>query len=225
MGSIASARRVAAAIAACCACSGTWAAGGHHAVDDATILGRGDCEQENWYSRAPSGERLLHAGVNCRVGPVELAGAAEAAREDGRSATQWNVEVKWAREVADGFSVGLDLQPTWVTHRSPRYAATRFAALATWAPSVQWALHANAGRHFLHGEKDLPNGGVAVEWMPVPRWSLVLERYLELETHLVRAGARWAAGRVWTVDLSYAKKLGGPIPSFWTLGLSFDLDD
>ena len=53
----------------------------------------------------------------------------------------------------------------------------------------------------------------------------MLERYLELETHLVRAGARWAAGRVWTVDLSYAKKLGGPIPSFWTLGLSFDLDD
>jgi hypothetical protein len=159
------------------------------------------------------------------VGPVELGGAGEYARGDEGSATGWNVEVKWAREIADGLSVGFDVQPTWLTHRSPRYAATRFAALATWSPSVAWAFHANAGRDFIHREKDLPNGGVAVEWTPIPRWSFVLERYLELESHLVRAGARWAAGRVWTVDLSYAKSLSGPIPSFWTLGLSFDLDD
>jgi len=168
---------------------------------------------------------LLHAGVNCRLGPVQIGGAGEHARGDGRSETAWNLEVKWAREVADGFSIGLDLDPLWIAHRSPRYAATRFAALATWNVVPQLALHANAGHDFVHGGRDLANGGIAAEWTPVPRWSLVLERYLDAETHFLRAGARWAAGRQWSVDLSYSSRVSGPIPSFWTLGLTIDLDD
>lgn len=225
MGSIASARRAAAAIAACCACSGGWAAGGHHAVDDAAILPRGECEQESWYSRARDGEKLLHAGVTCRVGPVELGGAGEYARGDEASATGWNVEVKWAREIADGVSIGVDVQPVWAAHQSPRYVATRFAALATWNVATSLAVHANAGRDIVRGNRDLPLGGIAVEWSPIPRWSFVLERYFEVETHILRGGARWAAGRQWTVDFSYAQRLSGPIPSFWTLGLTIDLDD
>src|SRR3954468_6880711 len=106
------------------AAGNAWAAGGHHAVDDAALLPRGECEQETWYSRAQGGERLLHAGIDCRVGPVQLGAAAEHARESEGSATTWNVEVKWAREIADRFSVGLDVQPTWQAHRSPRFAAT-----------------------------------------------------------------------------------------------------
>lgn len=225
MGSIASARRAAAAIAACCACSAACAAGGHHAVDDAAILPRGECEQESWFSRTRDGERLLHGGVSCRAGPVELGGAGEYARGDEASATAWNVEVKWAREIADGVSVGLDLQPVWAARQSPRHAATLFTALATWNVTPELALHANAGRQFLRNARDLPAGGIAAEWAPIPRWSFVLERYLDTETHFLRGGARWAAGRQWTVDFSYAQRLRGPLPSSWTVGLTFDLDD
>ena len=133
--------------------------------------------------------------------------------------------MKWARKVAQGFSVGLDLQPQWSAHQHPRYAGTRFAALATWSASPAWALHANAGRDFQRGDRDLPNGGLAVEWTALPRWSFVAERYLESGTHYVRGGARWAAGRSWSVDLSHAHSLAGPLPSFWTLGLTIDIDD
>jgi hypothetical protein len=224
MGTSRSAWQVA-AVALACACTGAQAAGGHHAVDDATLLSRGECEAETWASRAAGGERLLHAGVNCRVGPVELGGAAEHTRADDASATEWDLEVKWAHRLVEGFSVGLDLQPRWRAHQSPRYEATRFAALATWKLAPEWALHANAGRDFVRAGRDLPNGGVAAEWTPIPRWSFVAERYLDAETHFLRAGARWEAGRQWSVDLSYARRQSGPVPSFWTLGFTIDLDD
>jgi len=225
MVSIGTARRAAAAAAAAPACAAAQAAGGHHAVDDATILDRGNCEEENWVSRYQGGTRLLHAGVNCRVGPVELDGAGEYARGDGGSATQWNLEVKWAKPVGNGWAVGLDLQPVWAAHQSPRYAATRFSALATWNVTEGVDLHFNAGRDWLRGDRDFPRYGIGMDWAPIPRWSFVLERYLESGTHFVRTGARWAAGRQWTVDLSYAQRLSGPAPSYWTFGLTFDLDE
>lgn len=217
------AARIALALLAACGALTAQAAGGHHAVDDAAILPRGECEQESWYGRAQGGEQLLHAGVNCGAGPVELGGAGEHTRGGDTSATSWNVEVKWAREVADGLGVGLDLQPLWATRQRPRYAATRVAALATWNLTPALALHANAGHDFVRGDRDLPNGGIAAEWSPIARWSFVLERFLDTRTHFARTGARWAAGRKWTMDLSYARRLAGPAPSFWTLGVTIGL--
>jgi hypothetical protein len=217
------ARRALAAIALGCATAAAHAAGGHHTVDDADILARGECTQETWFSRARTREQLVHAGAGCRVGPVELGAAGEYLHGVDESATAWNLEVKWAREIANGFSVGLDLQPTWLAHRSPRFAGARFSALATWKPAETLSLHFDAGRSFVRGDRDLPNGGIAAEWAPVARWSFVAERYLENQTHFVRAGMRWAAGRQWTVDLSYAERLSGPVPSFWTLGVNIDL--
>jgi hypothetical protein len=212
-----------AALAACwlATASGAMAAGGHHGVDDAALLPSGACEQESWVSRARGGGRLLHAGVGCRVGPVELAAAAEH-EHDGASATAWNLEVKWARELADGFSIGLDLQPGWQAHQHPRQAATQFSALATWSPRPDLNLHLNLGRDFVRGDADLPRHGFALEWVPLTGWSLLAERYLEERTHFLRAGARWTAGPQWTLDLSHAHVLRGPKPSLWTLGLTFN---
>jgi hypothetical protein len=218
-------RRSLAAMALGCAGATAHAAGGHHGVDDAELLPQGACGQETWFSRARDGERLLHAGVGCGVGPIELDAAVEHARGDSASATAWNLEVKWARAIAQGFSTGLDLQPVWLAHRSPRYTGARLAAMATWKPDPMLSLHFNAGSSIVRGDRDLPNGGLAAAWSPVARWSFVAERYLENETHFLRGGARWAAGRQWNVDLSYASRLSGRIPSFWTLGLAIAFGD
>ncbi|MEJ5992033.1 hypothetical protein WG902_18675 [Ramlibacter sp. PS3R-8] len=197
------------------------AAGGHHAVDDAGILGPGECEQESWYSRAQGGGQLVHAGAGCRVGPIELAAAGDLARSGGRSETAWTVQAKWATEVADGVSIGLAVQPALLPQQSPRFAGTTLAALATWKPRDDLAFHLNIGRDFVNQGPDGPRNGIAAEWAPVARWWLLAERYIEGRTHFVRAGARWVAGSNWSLDFSHAHRLSGPIPSRWTLGLTF----
>lgn len=200
------------------------AAGGHHGVDDAAILDPGQCELESWLGRAQGGERLLHAGANCRVGPVELGAAGEHARGGGASATAWNLEVKWATELAPGFSVGLDLQPVREAHARPRHTATRFAALATWAPREDLALHLNVGRDFVRSGDDTPRWGIGADWSPARDWWLTAERFTEARGHLARVGVRWAASEAWTLDLSRAHRISGPALSNWTFGVTWSFD-
>jgi hypothetical protein len=58
-----------AALAGALACApSAHAAGGHHAVDDASILEPGQCQVESWVDRENGGNRsTLHAGTACRV--------------------------------------------------------------------------------------------------------------------------------------------------------------
>jgi hypothetical protein len=198
------------------------AAGGHHSVDDANILDRGKCEQAGWFTHDDAGGNLLHAGLNCRVGPVQLGLAGEHARASDSSATAWNVEAKWAHEVAAGFKVGLDVQPVWQTDQHPRFQATRLATLATWSPRPTLAVHLNLGRDFVRSGPDLARDGVGVDWTVQPAWMLTAERFLQDRTHFVRAGVRWEGGRSWKLDFSRAQRLAGPSPSNWTVGLTYE---
>lgn len=211
-------------VAACLAMSGAvHAAGGHHGVDDASILEPGTCELESWFTRASAGERLLHAGAGCRVGPVELGAAAESARDPSGHAMAYGLQVKWAAEIAPGLSGGFSLSPGWQAHVRPRYQGTTLAALLTWARE-DIALHANLGRDLVHGAPDENRSGVAAEWFPALGWSLMAERYVESATHFMRAGVRWAATEHLTVDLSRARRLRGAGSSNWTLGATWLID-
>jgi hypothetical protein len=197
-----------------------WSAGGHHSLDDAAILEPDACEAESWLTRSRGGQRLLHAGGACRVGPVEVGASAEYAREAGASETGWGLQVKWATELAPGFSAGLSLSPAWQARARPRYQATTLVALATWAPREDVALHLNLGRDFVHDNSNEKRAGVSVEWTPRENWSLTAERYVEQLSHFVRAGLRWAATDDWTFDASRAHRLHGPGESAWTIGVT-----
>lgn len=203
------------------AASGAWGAGGHHAVDDAAILDEGDCKVEGWFTRG-GGERLLHAGAGCRVGPIELSAGAEYARSDGSSATGYGLAAKWATELATGVSVGVLLAPGWQARVRPRYQGSTVLAIATWTPREELALHLNIGRDFVHGGDDESRYGVAAEWTPLAAWSFVAERFRAEQTHFLRAGARWGFREGWSVDLSRAQRLAGPGPSNWTLGATWE---
>ncbi|MDB5859160.1 MAG: hypothetical protein JWQ76_2849 [Ramlibacter sp.] len=217
---------LAVALATALAAGAAQAAGGHHDVDDANLLARGECTQESWLVYPSGGSPRLHAGVNCRVGPVELGLAGEHLRPGGQpSETFWVLEAKWARELAEGFSVGLDVQPVFQANARPHYAGLTAYAIASWTPRPGLALHANYGRDFIPGAAGQARGGVAAEWQASQRWSFVAERYRDQATQFGRAGARWAGGRAWSVDFSRAQRLAGPAPSKWTVGLSFDFPD
>jgi hypothetical protein len=196
------------------------AAGGHHAVDDAAILEPGQCELEGWFGRARGGERSLHAGAGCRVGPLELGLASDHARLEGQSQTGWSAQAKWAHELAPGFSAGVSLVGGWQARARPRHQGVALAALASWQPRDGLALHLNLGRDFVHQGADLDRSGIAVEWQPRAGWTLMAERYLEERTHFVRAGLRWAIDERWSVDASRAHRLRGPGASNWTFGVT-----
>jgi hypothetical protein len=199
----------------------TFAAGGHFAVDDASLLEPGQCGAESWVSRDTGGDRSLRAGAACRVGAFELGAAGEHARGGG-SETRWNLEAKWARPLSERFAIGFDVQPARQAHARPHYEGTSVAALATWRARPELAVHANLGRDLLRGAPDQPRAGIAVEWSPGGPWSWTGERYLEEETHFVRAGVRWQAGEAWSIDFSRAQRLAGPAASNWTLGVNVE---
>jgi hypothetical protein len=198
--------------------SAVFAAGGHHALDDVVILESGNCQVESWFTRSDERQRLLHVGTGCRVGPVELGVAAERVREPGASATGYGMQVKWATELLAGFNAGLSLSPVSQAHARPRYQGSTLAGLFSWFPRDDFAFHLNLGRDLVHRGSDHDRSGVSVEWTAGPGWSITVERYLETQTHFVRAGLRWPLSDAWSVDLSRAQRLRGPEASNWTFG-------
>ncbi|HSI55501.1 MAG TPA: hypothetical protein VK981_16115 [Ramlibacter sp.] len=201
-----------------------WAAGGHHAVDDAAILEPGACEVEGWYKQGSGRVRLAHAGLNCRVGPVELGAASEHERDPSGRATAHGLQAKWATELAPKWNVGISVAPAWQAHVQPRYLGATVAGLLTWAAREDLTFHANLGRDLLHQAGDEKRYGAAVEWTPIERWSLMAERYFEAATHAVRAGVRWSVSDTFTVDLSHAHRISGTRPSHWTLGATWSFE-
>jgi hypothetical protein len=204
--------------------TGALAAGGHHAVDDAAILDAGQCELESWLASPRGGARLLHAGGGCRIGPVELGLAGEVERHGGTAQSGYGVSVKWARAWSDSISLGASFGPAWPAHVRPRYQGVSVAALATWHPRDDLALHLNLGRDLVHRGRDAARHGLAAEWLPGDGWSFVLERYLEAGSQFARAGARLAGGKAWSLDLSRSQRLQGPGASAWAVGASWLLE-
>jgi hypothetical protein len=211
-------------VAAWLSCGTALAAGGHHDVDDAAILDPGECELESWLSRARNDARVVHAGANCRVGPVELGLASEYGRQDGNSETAWGLEVKWAGKVSDAFSIGVKLAPAWGAQSSPHYEGAALIGLATWEARDDLSLHLNVGREFVHRDEDANRYGAAVEWMPLRTWSLLAERYKERDAHFARAGVRWLGGEHWSIDVGRSFHISGPRASAWTVGATFQFD-
>lgn len=216
---------LAGAALACCT-SSALAAGGHFAVDDARVAAAGECGTESWFAHADGGAHLVHVDFKCGTGPVELGVTGEASRgTDLGSASGWGLQAKWAHALSERFSIGAEIQPAWQSSAPAGYVGTAIAALATWAPSEKLAWHVNLGRDLLRGGSSQARSGLALEWTASKRWLLVGERFVQQETHFVRAGARWQGGEHWSVDASRAQRLAGPLASHWTVGVNIDFGD
>lgn len=188
----------------------TWSAGGHHAVDDATIIDAGRCEAEAWFARVRAEGNVLHAGSGCRVGPVELSVAVDRAGAEHSASFQ----VKAAWPVGDNFSVGALAAP-FRRGGTVREEGMGVVLLATWTHGP-WSAHANLGREFASGG-NTAKSGAGLEWAS-GAWSWALERYTEGAGHFVRAGLRWQLKAAWSLDVSHARHLHGAGASSWTLG-------
>ncbi|MGO4395130.1 hypothetical protein AB4Z46_27615 [Variovorax sp. M-6] len=201
------------------------AAGGHHAVDDAAILGPGQCQLETWVDRETGGARsALHLGPACRVGPVELGLNGDRTRtaEDGLIVFG-GPQIKWAYPLNESWSTGVVFSATWRS-RAPGFVGSSFVIPVTWQAGETVSVNANIGRDFLRGDTDAARSGLSLEWSPLSTWSFVAERFREFEADYWRAGTRWMPHPAFSIDLSLARGLGPLEPAWWSLGLTWVFD-
>lgn len=197
------------------------AAGGHHGVDDASILDPGQCQFEVWAEHS-SAYRLTHAGPACRVGPVE-AGIGMDRRTDSGSAstsTLWSPQIKWATPLGDELAVGAVWTLTW---QSPAPRQTTHALLlpVSWQPRPSLAFHLNVGRDFPKDGNSVTRRGAAVEWQPHPRWQGLAEWLDDGLRANRRLGLRFSVNNKMSLDLAQARWMDPPHNPWWTLGLNW----
>lgn len=197
------------------------AAGGHHAVDDASLLDPGQCQLETWGTRAQDGSRSsAHLGPGCRIGPMELGLNLDRAHAAGTD-TEVGPQLKWAAPLNDDLSLGILAASAQSVH-SPASARSRsLILLATWQLRDGIRVHANAGRDVWPHAQGASHAGASVEWQAAPAYSFVAERWRQAGGNAWRGGARASLGEAVNVDISRASSLRHNAPSDWTVGLTW----
>lgn len=199
--------------------SSALAAGGHHAVDDASILEPGQCDLELWRELG-GGRRLDHLGPICRLGPMELGLSLDQQRPDGLPRLRsLSPQLKWAQPLGQGWSWGWVLAASWQAQR-PHGAGSSLLLPLSWQHG-DWALHLNLGRDFHPGRPDAWRRGLALEWSPTPALLLMAEHFHDGESPQQRLGLRYAVNERWSLDLSRARPVASAPPGWWTLGLTW----
>ena len=189
------------------------AAGGHFAVDDATILEPGMCQLEVWRDSADQIGSLWHVDPACRVGPVELAVNVDLLRVRERpSQTAFGPQVKWAGAIDDRINVGLVASATWRV-ATPQYVGATLYAPLTAQLSESLRAHFNVGRDWLRDGASFAHAGVALEWQALPAWAVIVERFRQAGGDFARVGAHWQASEAIGFDLSRTRGLGAAAAS------------
>lgn len=199
------------------------AAGGHHAVDDASTLDPGQCQVEVWTEQAP-GHQLQHVGPTCQAWGMEIGLNLE--RNANRAApTQRSAgfQLKWAREVAPGFSLGAIWAAGWQSG-SPRFTGHAVLVPLSWNPREDLALHLNLGLDLPSQAASVRHYGVALEWQPSEHWQGLLEAWRDGLGPQDRVGLRYLFSERLSVDLSRARAIRSTGASWWTLGLNWAFD-
>ncbi|WP_431050098.1 hypothetical protein [Roseateles sp. L2-2] len=200
------------------------AAGGHHAVDDASIDDPGQCNVELWAERSNLDRRQLrHAGIGCNILGVEA--GLNADQETSRGAPSLHlrgVQLKWATALRPQLAIGLVAALGW-QDQTPRSQQSLLVPL-TWTPREDLAFHLNLGRSRLKGADDRTQRGVAVEWQITPAWQALAEHFHDGERPLSRLGLRRTLSEQLTLDLSYARTAATartPKEGWWTIGANW----
>ncbi|ALV07512.1 hypothetical protein [Roseateles depolymerans] len=202
------------------------AAGGHHAVDDASILDAGQCQVELW---AEQGSRhvLQHVGPACRVADVELGLNLErSAMGTGASTGSAGAQIKWAADVQPGLAVGMVWAAGW-QGATARFTGQTLLLPVSWSPREGLDLHVNVGRewrpHAADGEHraDVERLGAALEWKATLHGQALVEWWRDSGGPQARVGWRYAIRDGLSVDASRAESLRHSRSGWWTVGLNW----
>jgi len=184
------------------------AAGGHHDVDDATVLETGHCQVETWvFSGRSPALTAQHIGPACNFGGLEWGLNLDRVRQQGNRVNSLGPQVNWVVDpAAKRLSVGLAAGLTW-RDRGPRRPVTSFYVPATlWLGNEgQWQLHANVGHDDDPSDGHFQRWGAGVDWTLNDRVVLTAERRAQFGQSLTRAGLRVNLTPLASVDFSLGR--------------------
>ena len=190
------------------------AAGGHHEVDDATVLDPGRCQVEAWAidGRQPA-LRALHLGSACRFGPIEWGLGLDGLRQGGKGATSAGPQLKWVSElIPQRLAVGFVTGTTWQLHGKALAVTTTYVPMTAWlGPGGSLQLHANLGQDREAGVGVRRRWGVAMDWSVDDKLLLTAERRSQLAQALTRCGARWNLTPLSSLDFSVGRGSGATL--------------
>lgn len=187
------------------------AAGGHHDVDDATVLDAGHCLVEAWAMQwhGPSSQ-LQHLGSACHLAGVEWGMNLDRLRDGQHDTELIGPQAKLAWELLpQRLSLGASLGVSWRSRGDGRALIGAALPLTLWlGPDGALQLHANLGQ-----DRDPAAGvfrrlGIAADWSVNTRWVLTAERRFQFGAALSRAGLRFNLDALSSLDLSLARGSG-----------------
>lgn len=197
-----------------------FAAGGHHAVDDAAIVDPGQCQLETWADAYRGGRGSWHLGPACRVGEWELGLNVDKIGIPGDpDARTLSPQGKWVMPLTTALSAGISLTAIW---EQGRYASFQPLVPFTWQANPQTLVHLNVGRDIPRHGAGRTLAGAAVEWAAEGTpWSFVAERFNDVFGRAARAGVRWQPNPLFSIDVSYAHSLSDARRNWVTIGATY----
>jgi hypothetical protein len=196
------------------------ATGGHHAVDDATILDPGRCHVETWIEMRRGSDYFANLGPTCNVGGLEWSLALERERTEGASAWGLAPQVKAAWPIGDSdWSVGAVL--AFLRSNESRRWETTTAVVPVSLVTMSFELHFNLGYDWQRGAADDWRYGVSVVRKLVAPVEGIVELFNEARTWHGQLGMRWNSPREGlSMDLSIAQAESGSAERWVTFGVT-----
>ncbi|QWT21415.1 hypothetical protein KPL74_05285 [Bacillus sp. NP157] len=180
------------------------ASGGSYAVDDASVVGAGQCQVESWLRAWSKGSDGVHSVPACGIGPLEFGLDLETGqRVRGIGASP---AVKWQLRDGDDKGVGVALVAN-VSYSSGRqrdaqsYVATTFGL----DDARRWMVALNAGTDRTRGETTHALYGVGLSYALTQRWAWLVERLWTHRAIADQTGVRLAFGDS-SLDLVFGRE-------------------
>lgn len=200
------------------------AAGGHYAVDDATLIDPGRCAVEAWYARADGDNDDVTVIPACNLtGNLELGLGLSRLQEAGERDTVVEFAAKTLfRELEPGgWGWGLAVASTWGGALERHEGAVAYLPLSVHAGEAL-VLHGNLGWAYERDDDDAAIWGVGADYGLTPWVNLIAETYgshrggTELQVGL-RFGIADGA-----LDLSYGRSRADAGDDWVTVGFAWD---
>jgi hypothetical protein len=198
------------------------ATGGHHAVDDATILAPGRCHVESWGEFERGGDYVATVSPACNFGGLEWTLGLQQERADGAGAWGLAPQVTAAWPIGQSpWSVGAVLAAEWGERERAWQSTTLLVPLSLAAAGFD--LHFNLGYDWVHGEPDDWRYGASVYRNLAGPLAGVFGTFKEAGLWHGQVALRWYSGQEGlSVDLGVTGIESGSRDGWASLGVNYE---